>query len=348
MILDKVGYSYQDLTIIPTKVSSINSRSECNPFIDANFMLPIFAAPMTSVCNEKNYRKFYENGITPVIPRSVELETRKQLIQNGEWVAVSLAEFEEMFAKEPYSLSDKKYICIDIANGHMNKLLEIVQRAKIYTPYLHIMAGNIANPEAIFYLNNAGIDYVRVGIGSGNCCITSSNTGIHYPIASLLEECVKIKRAYNLPVQIIADGGVKNYSDVIKALAIGADFVMIGSLFGAMFESAAKWDSKVPDSVQSSLECLSEFDLLQTLKIGDFNKIIYGMASRVAQNEISKSTKTAEGIVKTVRCTTTVKQWTENMKDYLRSTMSYCGARTIYEFIGNQTLIPNFTRAYNQ
>ena len=77
-ILNTKGYSYNDLTIIPSIISNINSRSECNPFVDdINNLLPIFTAPMASVVNEDNLDVFIKNGITPIIPRNIDIERRK-------------------------------------------------------------------------------------------------------------------------------------------------------------------------------------------------------------------------------------------------------------------------------
>lgn len=80
-ILNTKGYSYNDVTIIPSIISNINSRSECNPFVDAiNNLLPIFTAPMASVINEDNWDIFLKNGIIPIVPRNIDIERRKYLI----------------------------------------------------------------------------------------------------------------------------------------------------------------------------------------------------------------------------------------------------------------------------
>ena len=112
------------------------------------------------------------------------------------------------------------------------------------------MTGNIANPNTYKYLcelninNNCNIiNYIRCSIGSGNGCLTTSNVSCHYPIATLIDSCYIIKYNYDKNPycpKIIADGGIRNYSDVIKALALGADYVMIGSLFAQCIESAGE------------------------------------------------------------------------------------------------------------
>lgn len=221
-------------------------------------MLSIFAAPMASVVNEKNMDVFLENGIMPVLPRNIALDVRMNVIRTERWVALSLKEFEQIFiVNSKDAIKDVNYhVCVDIANGHMRKLYDMCRKAKeiaLTSGYsLTIMTGNIANPETYKYLcdNNAiydgdfiadvVVDYIRCGIGSGAGCITSSNCGVHYPIASLINSCHSYIDEYPDAIRpkIIADGGIRNYDHVIKALALGADYVMIGSLFAQCMESA--------------------------------------------------------------------------------------------------------------
>lgn len=259
MIFERKGYSYNDLTIVPSYISDVSSRSECCPYVENN-MLPIFTAPMASVCNEKNYETFIKNGITPIIPRNIPIETRISLMEQQKWVALSLSEFRELFIT---NAEDRKHylvynICVDIANGHMRSLYDICFEAKtkaIMNDYIiKIMTGNIANPKTYEWIsffnkkcNIKVIDYIRIGIGGGFGCITTSNTSIHYPQASLIDECFKIKKSlenrdydFDICPSIVADGGIRNYDHVIKALALGADYVMIGSLFAQCIESAGE------------------------------------------------------------------------------------------------------------
>ena len=280
MLSNRKGYSYNDLTIVPEIISDINSRSECNPFVKDNF-LPIFASPMASVVNTANLDKFLENGIIPILPRNIDLETRKLHMKDQTWVALSLKEFEDLFINNYLDRIDDfrthYFIVVDIANGHMKSLYnkcKIAKKNAIAGKYkLTIMTGNIANPETYkwicdnCYIENENgqyeccIDYIRVGIGGGNGCITTSNVSIHYPQASLIDECYHIKKELsytylyksnpynrydkyvNLP-KIVADGGIRNYDHVIKALALGTDYVMIGSLFAQCIESAGEKTTK--------------------------------------------------------------------------------------------------------
>lgn len=261
-ILNTKGYSYNDVTIIPSIISDINSRSECNPFVDnINNLLPIFAAPMASVVNEGNLDIFLKNGIIPIVPRNIDIERRKYLINEQRWVALSLKEFEDLFIT---NVQDRQcdsnthyFICVDIANGHMNSLYTKCAMAKELSNKLGykltIMTGNIANPDTYKWICDFNIsykmrviDFIRVGIGGGSGCITTSNVSTHYPQASLIDECYNKKQLLletedeDILPKIIADGGIRNYDHVIKALALGADYVMIGSLFAQCIESAGE------------------------------------------------------------------------------------------------------------
>ena len=379
MILETKGYSYNDLTIIPEEISDVESRSQCNPFVSEN-KLPIFASPMASVVDDANYDTFINNYITPIIPRNIDIKTRVLKMNEQKWVALSLREFEDLFINNYKDrieeIGHHYYICVDIANGHMKSLYEKCREAKnnaVKGGYkLTIMTGNIANPETykwiINYNDNYGkiIDYIRVGIGGGSGCITTSNVSIHYPQASLINECYKIKKHWKTYISsrdivpyIVADGGIRNYDHVIKALALGADYVMIGSLFAQCIESAGikymgmmnnspmkfNYDAYVEDSlyIDSNGNWMGRIKQLRDEDyIGELNVKFFGMASADGQKSISgKKTKTSEGITKYLSVKYTLSGWVKNMMSYLQSAMSYTNCKTLTEFIGKPKLIPN-------
>ena len=378
MILETKGYSYNDLTIIPEEISDVESRSQCNPFVSDK--LPIFASPMASVVDDANYDTFMNNYITPIIPRNIDIKTRILKMNEQKWVALSLREFEDLFINNYKDRIEEigyhYYICVDIANGHMKSLYDKCLKAKnnaVKGGYkLTIMTGNIANPETykwiIDYNDNYGkiIDYIRVGIGGGSGCITTSNVSIHYPQASLINECYKIKEHWkkfissrNIVPEIVADGGIRNYDHVIKALALGADYVMIGSLFAQCIESAGtkymgmmnnspmkfNYDAYVEDSlyIDSNGNWMGRIKQLRGEDyIGELNVKFFGMASADGQKSISgKKTKTSEGITKYLPVKYTLSGWVKNMVSYLQSAMSYTDCKTLTEFIGKPKLIPN-------
>lgn len=350
MIREKVGYGYNDLTIIPCKISEIRHRKECNPYA-LNGNLPLFTAPMYSVVCKENIHIYEHNKINVILPRNKEIDY--DYLKSGKWIALSLDQFIDTFIEkvsEEIIKGEAYNICIDIANGHMIDLYKAINEAKElsrkYNYALTIMTGNIANPETYRWIcMNSEVDYIRLSIGSGAACITTPQTGVHYPIASLIKECYNIQQEMLnssdcrcVPL-IVADGGIHGYGDINKALALGADYVMIGSEFAACYDSAAK--TYYRNDPNFNLDEGTKRSLIKDMNI---EKIHFGMASKEAQriyNEGSNSFKTAEGTFKRLKCKHTIKSWTDNFIDYLRSAMSYTGCKSLQEYIGHVDLVVN-------
>ena len=341
--MSNIYYSYNDISIVPAAITRVAHRNQCNPFVGegANSSLPIFTAPMSSIVNLQNVDIYKKNKIIPILPRNISLSLRLKYLDKGYWIALSLKETEELSLDKLKDNQEYK-ICIDIANGHMQKLYNLVHSIHISKPNIKIMAGNIANPMTLHIAANAGVDYIRLGIGSGAGCITSSNTAIHYPMASLINDCYRYKKQWDLNIKLIADGGIRNYSDVVKALALGADYVMIGGLFAECV------DSNKDLYIQSNGCYVKANDEdLQKEDIQLYHKF-YGMASKEGMNDLHLKKHTAEGICKYIPIKyDSIEQWSDNMADYLRSAMSYCNAKTLDRFIGKQQCILLSNNAQN-
>ena len=336
LIENRMYYTYNDVTIVPSIVSNIEHSSECEPW-DEHGMLPLFTAPMDTVISEDNFNLFEENHINAILPRTAPLDTRKFYSTKGRWAAYSLKEFSDVFCNEDEKLptTHKLKALIDVANGHMQIMFDLAKKARyLYGDNLILMGGNIANPKAYEEYAKAGFNFVRCGIGSGCGCLSTSNTGIHMPMASLINDIAKLKEEMvddyrNLPY-IVADGGIRNYSDAIKALALGSDYVMVGSVFAKMLESAAPKDKN---------------------ENGELVATFYGMASRQGQIALNGAkTKTSEGLMKQLKVEYTMEGWTKNFIDYLRSAMSYVGAKTLDKFRDSKLIInsENAIKAVNK
>lgn len=323
---NKLLYSLSDVSIIPSEVVTIESRSECIPFINniegtnSNYY-PIVVAPMASIISEDNYKIFNDNKISCIIPRNIELKTRLKLCRNI-FCAFSLKEVEDNFIVNKFNIINKIYILIDIANGHLQKQLTIGSKLKqIYGSNVVLMGGNIANPDTYLYYNYSGFDYVRVGIGGGSGCLTSTQTSIHYPMASLLDNISKIRCNINIDTsaKVIADGGIGSYSDAIKCLALGADYVMMGRVFAKAVEA-----------------CGDTYVGLD----GKVYRHYYGMSTKEAQakilgkslENIKEKLKTSEGKTEELEVEYTISGWIDNFNSYLRSAMSYTNSRSLSEF----------------
>lgn len=367
MIQEKTFYSLQDISIMPAYITEINHRAECNPYNNDN-KLPIFVAPMSSVIDLNNAKIFAFNKLNVVIPRTINLEDRLNVCEEY-FIAVGLDEFENKILT--LNLEDRKpiKICVDVANGHMKKLIDLCAYAKNrFGNKIIIMAGNIANPLVYYDYAYAGIDYIRLSIGSGSACTTAANAAIYTPMASLIDECVSIKknverdiRNYKSIPKIIADGGFNNYDDIIKALALGADYVMCGKIFAQCEEAcgeklqkflysdgtykylnyydAIKAKAYIDKANYSSNVLSAKIDINKTSEpypITAFNETYrnyYGMSTKKAQKEMGKENlHTSEGIEKMVTVEYSLLGWIDNFIDYLRSAMSYCNVTTLDAF----------------
>lgn len=335
-------FDFDDILIEPEMHTGILSRKKIDPF-DEKQMLPLFTAPMDTVINMDNYEVFNSHNIYSIIPRKIEYELSDVSLNHKVWSSYGLGDFKRLFIDNQANipLGQKAYALIDIANGHMKIVKELLEQSKeIYGRNLVIMVGNCANPLTYLSLAQSGADYVRMGIGNGAGCLTTVQTGVGYPMASLIHETAKIQQERNLHTKIVADGGFKKYADVIKALALGADYVMLGSIFnkalqscGETFEENKKYDSGTEPG--DRVDQYSADVLLQFQAGKKFFKKFRGMSTKEVQKSLGKSDlKTSEGISKVQPVEYTLSGWTENFKDYLKSAMSYTDCLTLGEFIG--------------
>lgn len=332
MINDKVLYSLDDVMIEPAGVSVVKHRKEIQTRYD-NGWLPIFTAPMPCVVSLKDnqFLKYINANIRPIIPRTEPLTKRLDFLKIKKYsqvfVAFSLTEFSENFVLKQFEIPDKIVsikVLIDIANGNLEDLhREILLAKRIYHDKIVIMGGNVASPEAFRMLAIAGCDYIRCSVGSGSGCCTATYTGVYYPMASLIDECNRIRNQFGMyHISIIADGGITTYRNAFKALALGADYVMMGSRLCQCEDSAGEIINKGETLFRSTNE----------------RKLYFGMASAMGSHMLGKDTTAPEGMVKEYPVLEPIAEFANLFSRYLASTMSYCNAINLDEFIGKQTL----------
>lgn len=240
-----------DIILIPSDKTYKSGRlGDMNFWVKDNFdldqrystTLPIFTSPMSSVIDSDNWETWLGSGIKTVIPRTDPLESRIRLSQFT-FSAFSLKEIKDNFLlKDLRDCPGQLRICMDIGNGHDVEVFDVARRLRsMYGKQVIIMGGNIANPATyVDYFNT--FDYVRVGI-SGSSLVDKNYYGYHYPIVSLISNMKElVKGKYTSPgsngAKIIVDGGISSFTDIIKAIAVGADYVMIGREFAKLYEAA--------------------------------------------------------------------------------------------------------------
>ena len=209
-------------------------------------------------------------------------------------------------------------VVVDTAHGHSDGVIQTVKALKKKFPRLELIAGNVATPEGTRSLAEAGIDAVKVGVGPGSICTTRVVAGIGVPQMTAIMDCAEEARRWGLPV--VADGGIKYSGDVTKALAGGADSVMIGSLFAGTEESPG------------------ETILFQgrTYKVyrgmGSIEAMKEGSKDRYFQDEVESEKKLVpEGIVGRVPYRGPLAETVYQLVGGLRAGMGYLGAANIQE-----------------
>ena len=335
--IDNLLLDFNDILIKPAIISDINSRGEINPYYK-NGMLPLFTAPMDTVVNSGNYDIFLKNRINVCLPRG-ESSNNKDV-----FVSYSLMDFKKYFLNKKYVVGSKCKVLIDTANGHLKDMVDSIRLSKeMHGDNLILMVGNIANPRTYFDLSVAGADYVRVGIGNGGGCLTTQQTGVGFPMASLIRECYNLSFALENPAKIVADGGMKTYSDIIKALALGADYVMVGSILNKCLESAGS--NYLFNLIPVNQE-IAENLFSHGIKV---HKKFRGMSTKEVQKKWgNKFLKTSEGVVRFRKVEYTLNGWVNNFESYLRSAMSYSDSIDLEKFTNYCEIIQITDNAYKR
>ena len=232
--------TYDDISLIPTEISRVRSRTEASTacdFLNLHLSLPILSSPMDTVTGPEMAKELSNLGCLGILNRfdSSLDQVLKDEKNNGFVKAVSIA------INTPIEMVEKlveyqNIICIDTANANNNAVLQKTEEIKKRFD-VKLIVGNIAHGASLKHLQNAGADAVRVGIGSGSVCTTSIQTGIGIGQVSSLLNVLFFRNEQNLKISIIADGGIKSPGDIAKAIALGADAVMLGRMLSGTRET---------------------------------------------------------------------------------------------------------------
>jgi IMP dehydrogenase/GMP reductase len=236
----QLSLTYDDISLVPTQISEIRSRVEASTktkFLESDFGLPVISSPMDSVTGIDMALELQRLGCLGIVNRFDsslnELLKRAESADKIKAVSVALNSPDEIVMP----LAENGYIiCIDTANAGNKAVLDKCDQIKKKFN-TKVIVGNIAQGSMLRDLVNAGADAVRIGIGGGSVCTTSIQTGIGIGQVSSLLDVYFTREKENLKIELIADGGIKSPGDIAKAIALGADVVMLGRMLAGTKET---------------------------------------------------------------------------------------------------------------
>ena len=314
----KTKLSFDDVLLVP-QYSDIESRKEVDISSELStgivLRVPIIASPMDTVCQDAMARKMAEFGGIGIIHRYNTIERQSAMVADvyadGERLVGAAIATTGDYLKRARSLVEAgaSVLCLDVAHGDHCLMRAALKNIKEkYGHLVHIMAGNVATYAAAGRLAQWGADSIRIGIGGGAICSTRIQTGHGMPTFASVLECAEIKQEFPT-IQLIADGGIKNSGDIVKAYAAGADFVMVGSLLAG--------------TTQTPGEVIH--------KNGKKFKTYRGMASSAAQMDWRGRVSSLEGVATVVPFKGDVTEVLSSLEKGIRSGLSYSGARSLKE-----------------
>jgi IMP dehydrogenase len=237
---------YNDIHLITRKVSTIISRDFVSPasfFGQNKIEVPIIASPMVDVIDAKVGAAMINSGAAAILHRFCTVEEQIinfRALANDKFVGCAVGIADEDWTRfESLHKAGCRIFCIDVANGANSNLRNYIKEIFHFDRETKLIVGNVMSGEGFNYLERfRNVIGVRVGVGGGHGCTTTDATGLYHPALSLIKECYEMR--LKPEVAIIADGGIKKPGDMCKALAFGADLVMLGSVLAASKESPAE------------------------------------------------------------------------------------------------------------
>lgn len=327
-IENDIKLDFNDVLLRP-KRSTLSSRSDVSVERTFTFKhskrtwtgVPIISSNMDTVSSVDMFKALSSNKIITCFHKYIDINKVIEACNEGassEYFMLSTGITDKDFQKlsENIKLLEKNnvevhFICIDVANGYMFKLIDYCKRVRNILPNVTLVAGNVVSREITEELIiNGKIDIIKVGIGSGAVCTTRLQTGVGMPQLSAVMECADA--AHGLDAAIISDGGICHPGDLGKAWGGGADFVMLGSMLAG------------------HQECPGE--LLKDDVTGEEFKLFYGMSSDTAMNKYHggvASYRSSEGKTVRVNYKGPVQDTLNNILGGVRSTCTYIGANRV-------------------
>lgn len=329
----KTALTYDDIQLVPA-YSEIESRQniDLTTQFTTNYKIrvPLIASPMDTVCDGDMAVAMAQLGGVGIIHRFNTIEQQVAWVRfvlahsfdTEMWPVGTLPVAAAIGANGDYleravelTKAGANVILIDVAHGYHKFVMDAIRNLKRTLPsHVDIIAGNVATGDAAYNLQSAGADAIRVGIGGGSLCTTRIKTGFGVPNVTSLEDC-----AGSATVPIIACGGIRNSGDIAKALAVGADSVILGSLLAGTKEA--------PGAIIE--------------KSNGLYKRYRGAASLETKSIHGQATRNVEGESTIVPFKGGVKFVVEGLLDGVRSALSYAGAKNLSEFRPDYVVVSN-------
>ena len=319
----KESLTFDDVTLVPQYSSILPyetiTKTKLSKILKLN--IPLLSSAMDTVTESKMAIAIARSGGLGIIhknlnPKNQALEVKK--VKKNNMIVGAAVGTNEKDIDRVYKLLESKVdlIVVDTAHGHTKKVLTIIKKIKKISKNSIVCAGNIATGKAAKFLADSGVDIVKVGIGPGSICTTRLVTGIGVPQLSAVLDVKKALKNYK--TKIISDGGIKFSGDISKAIAAGADAVMIGSLFAGTTESPGKifkYKGKLYKNFRG---------------MGSAGAMSAGSADRYFQKKNKNISKyVAEGVEGIVQFKGPLNKIIYQLVGGLKSSMGYMGSKTI-------------------
>lgn len=312
----KKSLCFDDILLVPRQ-SDIQSRHMVDLSMTIGsgkteifLELPVIAAPMDTVCDIDMCIALDRAGGLGILHRYMAEETliqKVKLLVHGKHnfgVSVAATNGYMNLSQELYNEGARIFL-VDTANGHSSYAINAVKNLRsAFGDSIHIMAGNVATADGFMRLAEAGADSVRVGIGGGSACTTRIVSGHGVPTLASIIDVEELREMNDTTCSIVADGGIRNSGDMVKAFAAGADAVMVGSMLAGTDEAPG--------------DIITDYN-------GKEAKIFRGMASAQAQRESRGSISVSEGVSTTVPYKGSLDHILNQIRGGLGSGCSYSG-----------------------
>lgn len=316
----KTAPCFDDILLVPQQ-SSVSSRHNVDISMSIGYGkrkivldFPVIAAPMDTVCDVDMCMEIAKAGGLGILHRymsdQILINKTKALAETRYGFGVSIASVNGYMnmAGELYNAGARIFL-VDTANGHSQFAVSAVENMRsAFGDDIHIMAGNVATADGFMRLAEAGADSIRVGIGGGSACTTRIVSGHGVPTLASIMDVEELREMSATECSIIADGGIRNSGDMIKAFAAGADAVMVGSMLAG--------------TDQSPGEVIRDGN-------GREAKVFRGMASAAAQKDARGSVSVSEGISTTIPYKGSVTHIFDQIRGGIGSGCSYSGVESL-------------------